>query len=1225
MCLAVGILLLSGCGSTGFEAFGPASNETQVSKPVFVTPSDTGLVDNLGVEITCDTPGATIYYTLDGSDPNESSYRYGDSAPTTDPSESEEGGSVFNSFGEQIQISGEPEFEDPEAAEGEETEDGEGSATDESPTGGGVVISETTTIKARAYKGGLDPSEIAEATYSISGYPLGMLPMEPTQYSSIPLAMIPPMGQLPAAVDMRPDMPVAGNQGQQGSCVGWAVGYALKTYQENIEHGWGADTAETQFSPAYIYNQIKVGNCLSGSYIFSAFDLLTSQGCSTWALMPYSSQSCNTSPTAQAREEAGQYRIASWRRVNVQDTTELRAQLAGGFPIVIGMKVYTNFFYVRGTEIYDRTDGTWVGNHAICVVGYDDDTSTFTIINSWGTGWGDLGYCRISYDVFRQITFEAYVAQDIVEQTFTLDVTTAGEGEVTLDPPGGTYYQSQTVQLSAVAPEGWGFIRWEGDATGWTNPTALTMDSDKSVLAVFERDMFTLTINVEGGGSTDPPAGEYAYVSGEEVQLTATPDDNCQRWVFGQWLGDATGNASSISVILDEDKEITAKFTAANGSPVAFDQTVSASVADQVEFTLTGSDPEDEPLTFQIITGPASGQLDVADLPVVRYVSNDGFSGTDSFTFRASDGCTQSQDGTVELFVDAPILYVVTVNVEGEGAVAPFTGQQTFEQGTEVTLTATPAEGWQFSGWVGDLTGTGNSLAFTVNSDLSVQAVFVLPPVILNVSILPEGWGSVTLDPPGGSYTPGTYVTLTAGAGDGNSFVEWQGDHTGTDFLTSFTIEADMNVVAFFGEGPPSITLRDSRGRIPWIVRFDMRLRDASGRAIRDGVTRDDFLIYEDGSLLDYTETNQFVTDGPALPMKVMLVLDYTNSMNVASAIPDMLVAANQFVQAQTDAGEPVFTATHSIGVVEFHDRTDLGVGYDLVIPLTRADADGKSRIISAIPCESCLEHGLSRVWDSVDLAMSRIILADTQDGEARAVVFLSDGRDTTSVVTPASLIATAKAENIMLYPIGFGDVVVSEAQLQDFADQTGGMYYPADSATSLQSVFAEIAKDLNGQWNLTYITQRNSGEVEVKVEFNWQGGTSFTHTIDAGELAGDPYVGYVTVLTRTYDAEADTTSFLLKAEYVPRNTTYFRFFFDHPGATFALQDEGGLTSGWTLQNPVAGDYEFTGPMLQFGAFGNLGLITVPGQVLKLKIPSSELHDHNGTVKAIVLEGTLWE
>jgi len=284
-----------------------------------------------------------------------------------------------------------------------------------------------------------DPNGQPQPKY---GFGLIWLPRE--RYDSIPLAKLPVGGELPMSADLSSSMAPVGSQGGQGSCVGWAVAYALKTYQEQVERSWGTDTPSHQFSPAYVYNQIKIDGCPDGSFITDAFELLAEQGCCTLATMPYDEDDCDTMPSESARQGAKPFRIASSRKVNVQDTTELRTHLAAGFPIVIGMEVYRNFLSLRGRTVYDKVEGEYLSGHALCVVGYNHNASTFRVMNSWGMFWGDDGYFRITYDVFKQIVREAYVAEDI----------RAGEKTATptFDPPGVTFPDSVFVRISCATP-----------------------------------------------------------------------------------------------------------------------------------------------------------------------------------------------------------------------------------------------------------------------------------------------------------------------------------------------------------------------------------------------------------------------------------------------------------------------------------------------------------------------------------------------------------------------------------------------------------------------------------------------------------------------------------------------------------------------------------------------------------------------------------------------------
>ncbi len=242
--------------------------------------------------------------------------------------------------------------------------------------------------------------------------PTGLVFMSDETYYGIPIAPPSYSGTLPSSVDLTNHMPAVGNQGAQSSCVGWAVGYALKTYQESVERGWSLSDKSHVFSPSYIYNQIQQGEC-GGSLLSDAFNVLTSQGCASISTMPYSESDCKAMPSAGAKQEAANYKIEYWRRVNFVDPTEVKKHLAGGFPVVLGILVYENFFYLGPNDVYDKKVGQKLGGHAVCITGYDDTKSAFKIINSWGTNWGGNGYGWIAYGFLPTVCLEAFVAKDL--------------------------------------------------------------------------------------------------------------------------------------------------------------------------------------------------------------------------------------------------------------------------------------------------------------------------------------------------------------------------------------------------------------------------------------------------------------------------------------------------------------------------------------------------------------------------------------------------------------------------------------------------------------------------------------------------------------------------------------------------------------------------------------------------------------------------------------------
>jgi len=112
-----------------------------------------------------------------------------------------------------------------------------------------------------------------------------------------------------------------------------------------------------------------------------------------------------------------------------------------------------------------------------------------------------------------------------------------------------------------------------------------------------------------------------------------------------------------------------------------------------------------------------------------------------------------------------------------------------------VSLTATADLGWTFSGWSGDLSGTGNPASITMNGSKSVTATFTQDEYTLTVTIV--GNGVVNRDN-SGPYHYGDVVQLTAVPDAGWSFSAWSGNLTGTDNPKSITIDGNKAVTATF-------------------------------------------------------------------------------------------------------------------------------------------------------------------------------------------------------------------------------------------------------------------------------------------------------------------------------------------------------------------------------------------------------------------------------------------
>lgn len=247
-----------------------------------------------------------------------------------------------------------------------------------------------------------------------NSYRLGLIPVSDKEYKSFPKLLTDfSKATIPSSVDLSSDLPNVGNQGSQGSCTAWATGYAYKTFQERLDRGWNVknDTSH-QFSPAYIYNQINGGQD-QGSHIYRALQLIVDQGCATLSSMPYNQNNYWTQPNSSQRANAANYKAQSWWSLTDGSVSAMKNHIANGDCLVVGVPVYPDFNVSSSNPVYDNTNGTLGGYHAITFVGYDDSKQAFKFINSWGTHWGFNGYGWMSYDLISSLGIRAYVMKDI--------------------------------------------------------------------------------------------------------------------------------------------------------------------------------------------------------------------------------------------------------------------------------------------------------------------------------------------------------------------------------------------------------------------------------------------------------------------------------------------------------------------------------------------------------------------------------------------------------------------------------------------------------------------------------------------------------------------------------------------------------------------------------------------------------------------------------------------
>lgn len=203
---------------------------------------------------------------------------------------------------------------------------------------------------------------------------------------------------LPTSYNL-PAQPI-GDQGSEGSCVGWGVGYAahgITRYINNTIHqsNWGGASR----SAAYVYNQIKISNCGSGSYPNDAMNLIKNQGQCSNSQMPYVAGGCYTQPTTQQRTWAAGRKSNGWFYVNTTSVDDIKYYLSQNYPVAACFDVNLSFYDARNYNyVWSSLYGSRRGGHCVCIVGYNDTTRQFKVQNSWGSGWGRSGYFYVTYD-----------------------------------------------------------------------------------------------------------------------------------------------------------------------------------------------------------------------------------------------------------------------------------------------------------------------------------------------------------------------------------------------------------------------------------------------------------------------------------------------------------------------------------------------------------------------------------------------------------------------------------------------------------------------------------------------------------------------------------------------------------------------------------------------------------------------------------------------------------
>ena len=239
------------------------------------------------------------------------------------------------------------------------------------------------------------------------------------------------------------------------------------------------------------------------------------------------------------------------------------------------------------------------------------------------------------------------------------------------------------------------------------------------------------------------------------------------------------------------------------------------------------------------------------------------------------------------------------------------------------------------------------------------------------------------------------------------------------------------------------------------LVSLNVTVTDGDNRYVTD-IEQASFQLYEDGALQDIT----FFTR-TQLPIALALLMDTSASM--AEKMSTAQQAAIGFAERLRDEDQA--------SVIDFDSRVDILQGFthsiaELKAAIRRTSAGGSTSLYNAI---------------YISLKELGKVGATTVDEIRRqAIVMLSDGEDTSSLVEFDEVLELAKRSDTVIYSIGLRSRDIrtrrgfreADFVLRQLAQETGGRAFFPEQAEDLPAIYQRISDELSSQYTLGYISK---------------------------------------------------------------------------------------------------------------------------------------------------------
>ena len=332
----------------------------------------------------------------------------------------------------------------------------------------------------------------------------------------------------------------------------------------------------------------------------------------------------------------------------------------------------------------------------------------------------------------------------------------------------------------AVEPYiGYKFTGWSGDYTGIENPLTVTnVTSDMEITANFVR-LYTVTYTAGTGGSVTGDLTQMVVSGSDCTSVTAVPSEG---YLFNNWYVDYTGTENPLTVTdVMSDMEIRANFIRKRYEVIFTAGTGGSLLGDASQTVVHGED-------CTAVRAEASEGYEFS-----------GWSGDYTGTENPLTLTNVTSAKTIQANFSQKRYEVIFTT--GAGGSLLGDASQTVVHGEDCTaVRAEASEGYEFSGWSGDYTGTENPLTLTnVTSAKTIQANFSQKRYEV---IFTAGTGGSLLGDASQTVVHGEDCTaVRAEESEGYEFSGWSGDYTGTENpLTLTNVTSAKTIQANFSQ-----------------------------------------------------------------------------------------------------------------------------------------------------------------------------------------------------------------------------------------------------------------------------------------------------------------------------------------------------------------------------------------------------------------------------------------